>query len=248
MDTLIIIPARVASSRLPRKMLADIGGLPLIARTYLAVKEAEIGDVIVACDSEEIAEAITSVGGRAIVTDPALQSGTDRVFAGYIKYDLKKKFEYVINVQGDLPFLDPEFVRAAVEVVKGSTYDISTLATTITDDSYLKENVVKPVIAFKTSRSGQALYFSRSPIPFSGPFYQHVGIYCFKIAALKKFVALPQGRLEKIEKLEQLRALENGMTIGIKVVDRATPISVDTREDYEAALEYFEAHKQDFDF
>lgn len=247
MDTLIVIPARVASSRLNKKMLADIGGLPLIARTYLAVKEAGVGDVIVACDSEEIAQAICSIGGKAVITDPTLGSGTDRVFAGYRKHDLKKKFEYVINVQGDLPFLDPEFTKAAVEVVKNSTYDMSTLATAIIDDSYLNNSVVKPVIAFKTSRTGQALYFSRSPIPFSGPYYKHVGIYCFKIEALEKFVSLPQSRLEKIEKLEQLRAIENGMTIGIKIVDRPNPISVDTQEDLDLARKYFEAHKQDFD-
>ncbi|MDR2067446.1 MAG: 3-deoxy-manno-octulosonate cytidylyltransferase [Holosporaceae bacterium] len=241
MNALIIIPARMASTRLPNKMLAAIGEKPLIAHTYESVVASQVGDVIVACDAEEIACAIRKVGGTAILTDHALSSGTDRVFAALTQYDPAEKYEFIINVQGDMPFIAPEFIRGARAIVEESNYDMSTLATPIEDDAYLIDSVVKPAIAFTSRNSGQALYFSRSPIPHGGPYFHHVGIYCFRRKALEKYVSLPQSPLEKTEKLEQLRMLENQMTIGITVVDQASPISVDTPTDLERAREFYAA-------
>jgi 3-deoxy-manno-octulosonate cytidylyltransferase (CMP-KDO synthetase) len=239
MKTLIAIPARVASSRLSGKMLADIGGEPLIVRTYRSAVAARVGDVIVACDGEEIATAIRNAGGIAILTDPDLPSGTDRVFAALKQYDKNHQYDLVINVQGDMPFVASEFIQYSDNMLRRSSYDISTIATPIEDDSYRLESVAKSVIAFEKENSGKAIYFSRSAVPFGGPYYHHVGIYCFRYESLEKFVSLPPSPLEKTEKLEQLRALENNMTIGIDVLPQKPPISVDTPADLEAAREYF---------
>ncbi|MDR2781935.1 MAG: 3-deoxy-manno-octulosonate cytidylyltransferase [Holosporaceae bacterium] len=238
MNTLVIIPARVASARLPRKMLADVGGKPLIVRTFESAVSANVGDVIIACDGQEIANVIQDAGGKAVLTDPELPSGTDRVFSAWTQYDPEQKYDFIINLQGDLPFISQDFVKEADKIIRNTDYDISTLATPIKDNSYLRDSVVKPVIAFTSKNDGKALYFSRSAVPFGGPFFHHVGIYCFRANGLKKFVGLPQSFLEKSEKLEQLRAIENGMTIGISVIDAAPPISVDTADDLLLAREY----------
>ncbi|MDR1362360.1 MAG: 3-deoxy-manno-octulosonate cytidylyltransferase [Holosporaceae bacterium] len=238
MSTLIVIPARISSSRLERKMLADIGGEPLIVRTHRCAIAAAVGDVVVACDGEEIADVIRSIGGTAIVTDPKLPSGTDRVFSARSKYDPDGKYDLVINVQGDMPFVAPEFIRRSDHMLRTSNYDMVTLATPIGDESYRLESCVKPVIAFGEQNQGKAIYFSRSPVPFGGPYYHHVGIYGFRSEALARFVALPPSALEQTEKLEQLRALENGMSIGIEVLELPPPISVDTPADLEAARSY----------
>ncbi len=236
--TLVVIPARILSTRLPRKVLADINGRSLIVRVYENAVASGVGDVIVACDDSQVKEAIENIGGIAVLTDPELPSGTDRVFEAWQKFDTEKKYEYIINVQGDLPFLDAEFIQKAKEIVKESGYDISTLATPIKDGSYKKPSTVKPVISFRNAKKGRALYFSRAEVPYGGPYYNHVGIYCFRAESLKKFVKFPQSLLEKTEKLEQLRALENDMTIGITVVDKDSPISIDTYEDLERARNY----------
>ena len=238
MNTLIIIPARVASTRLPEKVLADINGKPLIVRAYESAVAANVGDVIVACDGEQVKKVIEAAGGTAIITDPDLPSGTDRVYAAWKQFDPDGKYKYIINVQGDLPFLDEVFIQEAARIVKENSYDISTLATLITDESYKFDSTVKPVIAFTSEKTGRALYFSRAIVPHNGPHYHHVGIYCFTAPALEKFVKLPQSQLEKTEKLEQLRALENGMSIGITVVDKPSPISIDTAEDLQKARDY----------
>ena len=237
-DTLVVIPARVSSTRLPGKVLADIEGKPLIVRAFECAVAAKVGDVLVACDDSRVKDAIEKVGGVAILTNPDLPSGTDRVFEAWQKFDTEKKYKYIINVQGDLPFLDAEFIQKAGEIVKESDYDMSTLATPIKDESYLQPSTVKPVISFSDSKKGRALYFSREAVPHKGPYYNHVGIYCFRAKSLEKFVSLPQSLLEKTEKLEQLRALENGMTIGITVIDKDSPISIDTYEDLEKARDY----------
>lgn len=237
-DTLVVIPARVSSTRLPGKVLADIEGKPLIVRAFECAVAAKVGDVLVACDDSRVKDAIEKVGGVAILTNPDLPSGTDRVFEAWQKFDTEKKYKYIINVQGDLPFLDAEFIQKAGEIVKESDYDMSTLATPIKDESFRQPSTVKPVISFSDSKKGRALYFSREAVPHNGPYYNHVGIYCFKAESLKKFVNLSQSLLEKTEKLEQLRALENGMTVGITVIDKDSPISIDTYEDLEKAREY----------
>lgn len=242
MRVLIVIPARMASVRLPGKMMADIGGKPLIVRTYESVISAKIGDVIVACDSEEIKSAIENVGGKTVMTDPDLQSGTDRVCSAWKQYG--SDYDCVMNVQGDMPFVDSKLIIEGYNLVRSSEYDISTLCTKICDDSYNLDSVVKPVISFTSENEGRALYFSRSVVPHNSEiFYHHVGIYCFRSEALTKFVNLPQSYLEKTEKLEQLRALENDMSIGIKVVDAKTPISVDTPHDLDRARKYYASLK-----
>ncbi|MDR0580702.1 MAG: 3-deoxy-manno-octulosonate cytidylyltransferase [Holosporaceae bacterium] len=237
-DTLIVIPARIGSTRLPQKMLADIGGKPLIVHTFEKAIAANVGDVVVACDCGEIATQIRAAGGEAILTDPNLPSGTDRVFSAWTKYDLEGKYKFITNLQGDLPNIAPEFIRAAALSARNTEYDIFTLATPIIDDSYLRDSVVKSVVAFTTKDSGKALYFSRMAIPLGGPFFHHVGIYCFRVDKLRDFVNLPQGLLEKAERLEQLRALENNMTIGIRIIDADSPVSVDTSDDLALVRRY----------
>jgi 3-deoxy-manno-octulosonate cytidylyltransferase (CMP-KDO synthetase) len=240
MSTLTVIPARTASVRLPGKMLADINGKPLIVRTFESAVSAGVGDVIVACDSTGIANAIENAGGKAVLTDPDLPSGTDRVFSALTKYDRYQKYKFIINLQGDLPFIASDFIKEADKFIRNTdtNHDISTVATPIKDDSYLRSSVVKPVIAFTSDNSGRALYFSRSAVPSGGPFFHHVGIYCFRSEGLRKFVNLPQSALEKSEKLEQLRAVENNMIVGITVINSAPPISVDTADDLAAARKY----------
>lgn len=242
-DTLVVIPARVSSTRLPGKVLADINGKPLIVRTFECAVAARVGEVIVACDDSRVKEAIEKVGGIAVLTDPNLPSGTDRVFEAWQQFDTNGRYKYIINVQGDLPFLDPEFIQEAEKIVRKSNYDISTLATPIRDNSFNLPSTVKPVISFTDAKKGKALYFSRSAVPYNGPYYKHVGIYCFRSESLKKFINLPQSPLEKTEKLEQLRALENDLTIGITVIDKDSPISIDTHEDLEKARDYAQTNE-----
>lgn len=250
MNTLIVVPARLASTRLPNKMLSDIGGKPLIIRTLESILSSGYKDVIVACDSNKIANTVRQVGITAVITDPELKSGTDRVYAAYKIFDVNNKYKFVINIQGDMPFINPEFIKKVTDIVHTGNYGISTLATPINDDSYLIDSVVKPVVAFgyepditnkkiRFGTTGTALYFSRSPVPFGGPYFHHVGIYGFCSESLSKFVSLPQSPLEKMEKLEQLRALENEMTIGVGLIDSDSPISVDTHADLERARRYF---------
>jgi 3-deoxy-manno-octulosonate cytidylyltransferase (CMP-KDO synthetase) len=221
-------------------MLADVGGKPLVARAFECAIEADVGDVIVACDGLEIADAIRKVGGKTVLTNPDLLSGTDRVFEGWTKFDTNRRYRYIVNFQGDQPFVGPDFVRIVCRVIKNMDCDISTIAVPIVDDSYLRDSVVKPVISFSNDQQniGRALYFSRSAVPFGGPFFHHVGIYCFKPEGLQKFVYLPPSTLEKSEKLEQLRAVENGLSIGVAVVAMEPPISVDTEEDLILARKY----------
>jgi 3-deoxy-manno-octulosonate cytidylyltransferase (CMP-KDO synthetase) len=221
-------------------MLVDIGGKPLIVHTFEKAVAANVGDVVVACDCEEVATQIRAVGGEAILTDPNLPSGTDRVFSAWTKCDLAGKYKFIINLQGDLPHIAPKFIQVAAISARNTEYDIFTLATPIMDDSYLQDSVVKPVIAFTSKDEGKALYFSRMAIPLGGPFFHHVGIYCFRSNKLRNFVNLPQGLLEKAERLEQLRALENNMTIGIRVIDADQPLSVDTLDDLTLARRYIE--------
>jgi 3-deoxy-manno-octulosonate cytidylyltransferase (CMP-KDO synthetase) len=244
MNTVVIIPARMASTRLPKKMLAEIAGEPLIVRTYKSAVAANVGDVVVACDGEEIATVIRNAGGTAILTDPALTSGTDRVYAAYNSYDQNHKYECVVNLQGDIPFVSGDFIRTGVEALRKTNYDMYTLATPIDDDTYNMPFVVKCAIAFSSPKKsdGKALYFSRNAIPYRGPYYHHVGIYCFRSETLRKFVSLPQSYLELTEQLEQLRALENNITIGISILEQAPPISVDVQEDLLKARKFFEDH------
>ena len=231
----IIIPARLASTRLPNKPLADIAGKSMIERVYNKAIEANIGEVFIACDGEEMANHIINFGGRFIITNPNLQSGTDRVHAALQQID--QKFDIIVNLQGDLPNIDPSIIQHAANAVMNYKCDIATIASLIKDSNEITNpNVVKIAVTFDENNCGNALYFSRAPIPYSKEnsmeYFHHIGIYAYTNSALEKFVSLKPSNLEKRESLEQLRALENNMKIIVKLVE-THPLSVDTQEDLE---------------
>jgi 3-deoxy-manno-octulosonate cytidylyltransferase (CMP-KDO synthetase) len=235
MSPIVLIPARMASARLPGKPLAEIAGTPMIVRVWQQAVAANIGPVVVAAAEAEIADAITHAGGRAVLTDTDLPSGSDRIFQALQRVDPAGAHDVIVNLQGDLPALDPAYVSLVANILADSGADIATLAAEI-DDHADRDNpaVVKPVVAWKGER-GRALYFTRARAPSGdGALFHHIGIYAFTRAALARFVALPPSPLEQREKLEQLRALEAGMTIAVARVDRV-PLSVDTPADLEKA-------------
>jgi 3-deoxy-manno-octulosonate cytidylyltransferase (CMP-KDO synthetase) len=236
-DTIIVIPARMAASRLPGKPLADINGKPMIVHVLDRAREAALGPVVVACGDRAIADAVAAAGGRAVMTDPGHPSGSDRALEAVETVDSEGRFGIVVNLQGDLPMLAPAAVRAAAGPLADPDVDIATLVAEIANAAERDDpNVVKAVVALAPgARVGRALYFSRATVPSGeGPLYHHIGIYAFRRAALKRFVALPQGVLERRERLEQLRALEAGMRIDAALVD-TVPLGVDTPADLEAA-------------
>ena len=239
MKCLVVIPARMASTRLPGKPLADVGGVPMILRVWRAAVAAEIGPVVVAAGDEEIVSAVEASGGTAVLTDPALPSGTDRVFAAVEAFDSSNTCDVAINLQGDLPLLDPAALRVVRDTLAESGADIATLAARITDErDFANPNVVKPVMSWEKGKThARALYFSRSRVPSgSGELYHHIGIYAFRRKALARFVSLPPSLLEQRENLEQLRALEGGMTIAVGIV-ATPPLSVDTPADLDRVRE-----------
>jgi 3-deoxy-manno-octulosonate cytidylyltransferase (CMP-KDO synthetase) len=237
MNPVLLIPARMASTRLPAKPLADIGGVPMIVRVWRQAMAAGLGPVVVAAGEPEIVAAIEHAGGQAILTDPELPSGSDRIWAALQAIDPQGKHDVVVNLQGDLPALDPEQLKTVAKALKQSGADIATLAAPIDNDAD-KANpaVVKAVVAWDASgQLGRALYFTRATAPTGdGPLFHHVGLYAYRREALESFVALPPSPLERAEKLEQLRALEAGMSIAVARVDEA-PLSVDTPADLERA-------------
>ena len=237
MNPIILIPARLASTRLPAKPLADIAGVPMIVRVLDRAVAAGLGPAVVAAGEAEIVAAVERAGGKAILTDPALPSGSDRIHAALEKLDPEGRHDMVINLQGDLPALDPGQIRAVAMALEKSGADIATLAAEITDPAERgNPSVVKAVVAWNADgRLGRALYFTRAAAPSGdGPLFHHVGIYAYRRAALDRFVALPPSPLEKREKLEQLRALEANMSIAVARVD-SVPLSVDTPADLERA-------------
>jgi 3-deoxy-manno-octulosonate cytidylyltransferase (CMP-KDO synthetase) len=242
--TVVLIPARLGSTRLPGKPLAPIAGVPMIVHVWRRAHEAGVGPVVVACAEPEIAEAVRAGGGEAVLTDPALPSGTDRIFAALRGIDPERHFERVVNLQGDLPTLDPAAVRQVLEPLQQLGTDMATLVNATLDEHERRDpNVVKAVISFDPGHPalGRALYFTRAAAPGGpGPVWHHIGIYAFRREALEQFAALPPSPLERREKLEQLRALENGMSIGVRLVD-AVPFGVDTPADLEKARRILEA-------
>jgi 3-deoxy-manno-octulosonate cytidylyltransferase (CMP-KDO synthetase) len=235
MNPILLIPARMASSRLPGKPLAGIAGRPMIVRVWERAMAANLGPVVVAAAEPEIVAAVEAAGGRAVLTDPGLPSGSDRIFAALQTLDPAGRHDVVVNLQGDLPALEPAVIRAAVAALPGA--DIATLAAEITDPAERDNpSVVKAVVAWEADgKKGRALYFTRATAPGGeGPLFHHVGIYAFTRDALSRFVALPPSLLEQREKLEQLRALEAHMRIAVARVDRV-PLSVDTAADLERA-------------
>jgi 3-deoxy-manno-octulosonate cytidylyltransferase (CMP-KDO synthetase) len=237
MNPIVLIPARMASTRLPGKPLADIAGEPMIVHVWRRACAANVGPVVVAAAEPEIVHAIEQRGGRAVLTEAALASGSDRIFAGLKLVDADASHDIVVNVQGDLPALEPSYVSEVISALVEARADIATLAAEI-DDPSDRDNpaVVKAVVAWERGgRRGEALYFTRASAPSGeGPLFYHVGIYAFTRPALTRFVGLPPSPLERREKLEQLRALEAGMRIAIARVD-SVPLSVDTQADLEEA-------------
>lgn len=234
---LVVIPARLQATRLPGKPLADIHGEPMIVHVWRRAAEAGIGPVVVACAEPEIAAAVQAAGGTAVLTRPDHPSGSDRVHEAVERFDPEGRFGAVINIQGDLPTVAPEVVRAVFAPLAEPGVDIATLVTEITvDEERGNPNVVKAVVSLAPGqRIGRALYFSRATVPSGdGPHYHHIGLYGFRRDSLRRFVALPQGVLERREKLEQLRALEYGMRIDAALVD-TVPLGVDTPADLERA-------------
>ena len=234
LNPIVIIPARLAATRLPDKPLADIAGTPLIVRIWQCAAAADMGRVVVACGDAEIKSAVERAGGEAVMTDPDLPSGSDRVAAAAETIDPAGAHDVVVNLQGDVPEIDSESLRAVLIPLADSDFDMSTVATLM--DPALRDdpNSVKVALALADGDAvGRALYFSRATVPSGeGPLYHHFGLYAFRREALRRFVTLPPGALEIRERLEQLRALEAGMSIGVALIDHPLR-EVNTPEDLE---------------
>ena len=245
MNPIVLIPARMAASRLPGKPLADIGGLPMVVQVVRRALEAGIGPVAVACADPEIAWAVETAGGQAVLTDPALPSGSDRILAALEIIDPTSRHDVVINLQGDMPFVDPGVVEVCANILAAEPVcDIATVVApeaTFADRS--NPDVVKAVLALEPGAAyGRALYFTRSHLYGDGPIWRHIGIYGYRRFALERFCAAPPSPLERREKLEQLRAMELGLSLWAAVTD-AAPISVDNPADLAAARVYAEIHR-----
>ena len=243
MRTLILIPARLGATRLPNKPLADIGGIPMISRVCALATASGAGRVAVAAADSEIADCVRSAGYEAVLTDPALPSGSDRVHAAANLIDSEGAYDQIVNLQGDMPTLAPKALGDVLEVLQSAPdCDIATLAAEITDACELSDpNVVKAVLARKAeAKTARALYFSRASVPHGdAPKFHHIGVYAYKRAALDRFVTSKPSPLEQSERLEQLRALELGLRIDCAILDGSPPNGVDTAEDLEAARRHF---------
>ena len=229
----ILIPARMGSTRFPDKVLADIAGVPMIVQVWRRAKEAKVGRVVVAAAVPVIVAAIEAAGGEAVLTDPDHPSGSDRIHEALQKIDPTGNYDAIVNVQGDLPTIEPAVISAAIMPLKDPAVAIATIGSVIAIDEEMTDpNVVKAVAGIPPGKNiGRALYFTRATAPSGiGPLYHHIGIYAYRRPALERFVALPPGVLEKREKLEQLRALEAGMRIDLVLVD-TVPLGVDTPAD-----------------
>jgi 3-deoxy-manno-octulosonate cytidylyltransferase (CMP-KDO synthetase) len=246
MTPLVLIPARLAASRLPGKPLALIGGVPMIVRVWRQAQAAAIGPVAVAAGDPQIVEAVQAAGGQAVMTDPALPSGSDRILAALREIDPEGSHEAIINLQGDMPFVDAQILAACARLLADRAgCDIATVVTPEASPAdRTNPDVVKAVLAMEADeRSGRALYFTRSTLFGDGPVWRHVGIYGYRRAALEAFNTAPPSPLERRERLEQLRALELGLSIWAAVADTA-PLSVDTHADLEAARAFAAARPE----
>jgi 3-deoxy-manno-octulosonate cytidylyltransferase (CMP-KDO synthetase) len=238
-NPIVMIPSRLASTRLPNKPLADIAGAPMIVRVWRRAVAAGVGPVVVACGDHAILQAVEAAGGRAVMTDPRHPTGSDRIAEALTRLDPNREHDAVINVQGDLPLLDPAAVQVARFALNDPDIDIATLGAVIIDEAALHDTSVNKVVAgfADPTRPARALYFSKAIVPWGeGPHYEHIGLYAYRRGALERFVKLPQGVLERRERLEQLRALENGMTMSVSLIDPARMgVQVDTPADLERA-------------
>jgi 3-deoxy-manno-octulosonate cytidylyltransferase (CMP-KDO synthetase) len=243
-NPIVIIPARLASTRLPGKPLANIAGTPMIVHVWRRAIAAAVAPVVVACGDAEIIAVIEAAGGRAVLTDPQLPTGSDRIHRAIMRLDPHRRHDAVVNVQGDLPMLDPGVIRAALDGLVDPEIDIATLAAVNDDPAALADDSVNKVVAgfADPARPARALYFSKAVVPWGeGPHYEHIGLYAYRRAALERFVALPRGVLETRERLEQLRALEAGMRIAVSLVDPAqVGVQVDTPADLARARQLME--------
>jgi 3-deoxy-manno-octulosonate cytidylyltransferase (CMP-KDO synthetase) len=237
MKILTLIPARLGSTRLPNKPLADISGSPMIVQVIQRALDAGITDICVAAAEKEIVEVVEKAGGKAILTDPGQPSGTDRIYEAFKKMHHNQEVDIIVNLQGDLPTIEPKVIKAAIDLIKEGNYDITTAVCEIKDEEEKNNpNVVKAIINWNSDeRTGSATNFTReTKAAADGKYYHHIGLYVYKRAALEKFVGLPQSDNEKRERLEQLRALDKGMKIGVIKTD-TVPLGVDTPEDLEKA-------------
>jgi 3-deoxy-manno-octulosonate cytidylyltransferase (CMP-KDO synthetase) len=235
-ETLVLIPARLASTRLPGKPLADIAGLPMIVQVAKRAEEADVGRIIVAVDDQSTFDVVQAAGYEVVMTRADHQSGSDRIFEALTKVDPDGRAKIVINVQGDLPTIDPQTIRAALRPLEDPAVDIATLTVQIVDEhEKTNPNVVKVVGSPISDSRLRALYFTRATAPHgAGPLYHHIGLYAYRRTALERFVSLSPSTLEKRESLEQLRALEAGMRIDVEVV-KTVPLGVDTQADLDKA-------------
>ena len=234
-NPIVLIPARLAATRLPNKPLLMIAGEPMIVQVWRRAVEAGIGPVVVTAPDPEVIAVVEAAGGKAQLTGIEHQSGSDRIAEALERVDPQGRYDAVINVQGDLPVLEPETIRATFRLLADPKVDIATPVALAAEDERENPNVVKAVFEPTGKRTGKALYFTRLPAPSgSGPLYHHIGLYAYRRAALKAFVAAPQSELEKREKLEQLRALAIGLNIHVAVVD-TVPLGVDTQADLDRA-------------
>jgi 3-deoxy-manno-octulosonate cytidylyltransferase (CMP-KDO synthetase) len=242
-STLVLIPARLASTRLPGKPLVEIGGLPMIVQVVRRAEAAKLGAVWVATDDLAIKTAVEKAGGNAVMTRKDHISGSDRIFEALRAIDPKKKAKIIVNVQGDLPTVEPATIRAAAKLVQDKAVDIGTVAAVIDNENdRVSPNIVKVIGSVAGKNRLHALYFTRATAPSGeGPLYHHIGLYAYRRAALEKFVKLKPSNLEQRERLEQLRALEAGMRIDVAIVD-AVPLGVDTRAELEKAREMLRAN------
>ncbi len=246
MTPIVLIPARMAAHRLPGKPLADINGVAMVVRVQRQAALAKVGPVVVAAGDGEIAQAIQLAGGRAILTDQDLPSGSDRILAALNLLDPDRHHDTVINLQGDMPFVPPAVLMACLAVLENiPECDIATLVASESDVADRNSpDVVKAILALQDPGVGRALYFTRSTLHGEGPIWRHVGLYAYRRAALERFCAAPPSPLELREGLEQLRALELGLSIWATVID-AAPISVDTPADLAAARAWAKQHRGD---
>lgn len=234
----VLIPARMASTRLPGKPLADIGGHPMIVQVAMRAREAGAQRIVVAVDDERVFEAVKNAGFDVTMTRDDHQSGSDRIFEALQKADPDGNAEFIINVQGDLPTIEPETIRASLRPMENPSTDIATLTVEITDeDEKTNPSIVKIVGSPLSPSRLRALYFTRATAPYGqGPLYHHIGLYTYRRAALEKFVSLKPSTLELRESLEQLRALEAGMRIDAEIVN-SVPLGVDTQAQLDKARE-----------
>lgn len=229
MKTIIIIPSRMASTRLPGKPLVKIEGIPMVQRVWQQAISANLGDVYVACSEVEVFDLIHNLGGNAILTDPFLPSGTDRIYSAFKKIKNSSEIQCVINLQGDMPLINPKHIEKVIEPLMHN-YSIATLATTLKENEIDNQNITKVVVDWEENNIGEAKEFFRLKNKINKNTYHHVGIYCYFVNALESFVKLPKSINENNLKLEQYRALDSGIRIGITYVHEIPP-SIDTKED-----------------